>query len=198
MVGLRAFTHGGLHTRVVVASRWSLWVLVGLIVGIIVWIASGNGRDKSRLVFSNISKNEELQNVMEQPRYQGMDEKNQPYTVIADKAVQKDEETIVLHNIRADMNQKEGKWLALNAGEGELDMKSKKMQLYNGVSMFYDGGYEFHTDHAQVDIHGGSAYGDAPVEGQGPTGTLEADGFSVADHAKVIRFNGSVRMKLYP
>ena len=64
--------------------------------------------------------------------------------------------------------------------------------------MFYDGGYEFRSDYAQVDIKEGAAYGDSPVEGQGPMGTLTADSFNITERGKVIRFNGSVKMTLYP
>ncbi len=187
------------HTRIVIASRWSLWVLVAIMVAVIFWVASSNsGKDGSRLVFSSVSKNENLQNVMEKPHYQGVDQNDQPFTVIAEKAIQKDPNTVELFTIRADMNQNNGTWLALNSGKGELNLETKQIQLDDGVNMFYDGGYEFRTSHAQVDMEKGSASGNAPVEGQAPTGTLQADSFSVENRGQVIKFNGSVRMTLYP
>lgn len=187
------------YTRFVIASRWSLWGLIAIIVAVIVWVASSNtGKDGARLVFSSVSKNENLQNVMEQPRYQGVDQNDQPFTVIADKAIQLDKNTIELHAIRADMNQKDGTWLALNSGKGELNMETKKIKLEQDVNMFYDGGYEFRTSHANIDMDKGSASGDAPVEGQGPSGVLKADSFSIENRGQVIKFNGSVRMTLYP
>ncbi len=96
------------------------------------------------------------------------------------------------------MMQNSGTWIGLNAGSGELNTKTRKLRLNDGVSLFYDGGYEMRGDHAFVDIAAGTAYGDTPVEGQAPGGTLQADRFEVMDNGKVIRFNGSVRMKLYP
>lgn len=188
-----------LHTRVVVVSRWSLWGLIGIVVLAIVWVASSNtGKDGGRLVFSSVSKNENMQNVMEQPRYQGMDQNNQPFTVIADRAIQKDKDVIELSNIRADINQNDGKWLALNSGVGELNLQTKKIKLEQGVNMFYDGGYEFRTSMANVDIDGGTAKGNEHIEGQGPAGTIQADSFVIENRGQVIKFNGSVRMKLYP
>jgi lipopolysaccharide export system protein LptC len=187
------------YTRFVRLGKHTLWILIAVVVAVIVWISSNsNGEDGSRLVFSNIPQGAVTENVMIKPRYQGLDEKNQPYTVVADNAVQKDADTVELKNIRADMMQNTGTWIGLNAGAGELNMKTRKMLLSGGVSLFYDGGYEMRSDHARVDIGEGHAFGDAPVEGQAPGGTITADRFEVVDNGKVIRFNGSVRMKLYP
>jgi lipopolysaccharide export system protein LptC len=186
------------YTRFVIFGKNFLWVLIALMIGAVIWTASEpTGGDSARIVFSNIPKSEELQNEMLKPHYQGLDANNNPYTVVADKAVQKDKETILLYGIRADMMQENDAWLALNAGQGELNPQSKQMYLFGGVNMFYEGGYEFESDHAQVDIAKGSAYGDAPVSGQGPMGTLKAKRFSVEDRGRIIRFNGSVIVKLY-
>ncbi len=187
------------YTQFVIISRWSLWVLIGVVVIAVVWVASSNnGKDGTRLVFSSVTKNEAMQNVMEKPRYQGMDQKNQPFTVIAERAIQKDKDTIELHDIHADMNQQDGSWLALNSGVGELNLETKKIKLERDVNMFYDGGYEFRTSEAQVDINKGSAQGSSHIEGQGPAGILQADSFIVENRGQVIKFNGSVRMTLYP
>ena len=189
------------YTRFVIFGKNFLWVLAAGLVGVVIWIASDNsGENGQRLVFSAVTKNENLENVMLKPHYQGLDAKNKPYTVIAEKATQLDADTVALASISADMLQSgtsKETWLALTAKEGVLNTKTKKMRLAGGVNVFYQGGYEFRSEHADIDIHGGTAYGDAPVEGQGPAGTITAKGFSVSNHGESIRFNGSVRMKLY-
>lgn len=189
------------YTRFVRFGKRFLWVLVAGVVGIVIWIASDNtGENGARLVFSNIVKSENLANVMLKPHYQGLDSHNKPYTVIAETATQIDKDNIKLNVLNADMLRGTvGKdtWMALTAKTGILNTKTKEMQLSGGVSLFYEGGYEFRSDHAHVDIQKGTAYGDAPVEGQGPTGTITADSFSASGHGSDIRFNGSVRMKLY-
>jgi len=186
------------YTRFVVFSKRFLWVLIAAIIALVVWIASdSSGENKARIVFSNIMKSADLQNVMVKPHYQGVDAHNRPFTVLAEQATQIDKDTVALTNIHADLNLGEGAWVALTAGAGTLNLQSKKMELTGGIDVFYEGGYEFRTDHAQVDIGQGSAYGDAPVEGQGPMGMLKSNGFSIQDHGAVIDFNGSVRMKLY-
>lgn len=186
------------YTRFVRLGRGFLWLLIAAIIATVVWIASRNTSDDgSRLVFNSIPKSETLVNQMQKPHYQGLDASNNPYTVIADRAVQKDKDTVMLFNINADMQQKNGAWLALNSGTGELNLQTKHLILKDGVNMFYEGGYEFETDDAQVDIQKGTAYGDSPVKGQGPMGTLRAKGFEVEERGKVIRFKGSVKLKIY-
>lgn len=187
------------HTRVVVASRWSLWGLIAFLVIALIWVAADdNGGEGARLVFSASKPQQAEQNVMQQPRYQGLDNRNQPYVVVADKAIQQDKNTVLLYNIRADMNQNDGTWLALNSTEGTLQTDKESLYLSKGVQLFYEGGYEMNTEDAYVDVQAGSAYGNTPVTGQSPMGTLEADSFAVKDKGRLIEFNGSVRMKLYP
>lgn len=186
------------YTRFVLFGRGFLWLMIAGIILLMIIIANGNSEgDGSRLVFSSIKQVGDMQNVMVNPHYQGLDKDNLPYSVIAKTATQKDADTVLLDAIQADMATKDGKWLALQAGAGELKIKDKKLTLTKSVDMFYDGGYEFRTSRAFVDMQNGSALGDQPVEGQGPMGTLNANNFEVRDQGQVIVFNGSVRVVVY-
>lgn len=188
------------YTRFVIFGKHFLWALVAFIMALLVWIASDNtGSDSRRIVFTNLPQQTAIdaQNVMMKPRYQGLDAHNQPYTVVADKATQVDANTIAMENIRADMVQNDGRWIALNAKAGVLNSQTRQLDLTGSVNLFYEGGYEMRTDHAHVDIPKGSAYGDSHVEGQGPVGTLEADSFQVHDRGQVIQFEGAVKVRLY-
>ena len=186
------------YTRFVALSKRFLWLLITIMVVLVVWIASYNsGENGARIVFSNIPKSGVLQNIMSKPHYQGIDVRGRPYTVTADKAAQVDKDSVSLENIRADMVMSNGVWIALNAGFGILNLQTKMLELSQGLDVFYDGGYEFRTDHAHVDIQQGSAYGDAPIEGQGGIGTLQADGFSMGTHGETIHFTGKVKMTIF-
>lgn len=165
---------------------------------LVVWIGSNNtGEDGARLVFTNIPKSENLQNIMMKPHYQGVNKNNKPYTITAEKGLQKDKDTVVLDSLRADMNSQNGTWIAMNAGTGEMNMTARTLKLTDGVEVFYDGGYQFRSKQADVDVGKGTAVGNSPVEGQGRAGTLQANSFTITERGNVIRFNGSVRMVLY-
>lgn len=186
------------YTRFVMFGKRFLWVLIAVVVGLVVWISSDTGGGNTpRLVFSNTPQGNTLETVMMNPHYQGIDAKNQPYTVIAEKATQLDKERVSLEKVSADLKNGES-WVAVAAATGEMNTETRQLYLAGGVSLFYEGGYEFRSEHAHVDVRAGTAYGTSPVEGQGPAGTLLADSFAISDQGKVIRFNGSVRMTLYP
>ncbi len=187
------------YTRWVSFARSSLWMLIVCVVGLVVWLASDNDSENGmRVAFTQMQKSaENLQNVMLKPHYQGVDGRNQPFTVIAETATQLDSDNVVLSKVRGDMIMGDGAWMAVNAGSGKLNINTKILELREKVNVFYEGGYEFRSDYTHVDIQKGNAYGNMPVEGQGPPGTLTADSFEVVERGRVIRFSGSVKMKLY-
>ncbi len=188
------------YTRRVSFMRGTLWVFVAGIISLVIWIASdnGNGDNAMRVVFSNIPKTAQaLQNIMMKPHYQGVDVNNQPFTVTAEQAIQLDKENVSLVKVRGDMTLHNGVWIAVDANTGELNITNKQLELHDHVNLFYEGGYEFRSNFAHVDIQKGNAYGNMPVEGQGPPGTLTADSFDISERGAVIRFHGNVKMKLY-
>jgi lipopolysaccharide export system protein LptC len=194
----RHFVPAAGTTRFVLLGRNFLWLMIVAVIALIFYTASDNNTsDNTRLVFSQIKQMGDMQNVMKNPYYHGFDKNNMPYSVTADHAVQQDAETVTMVNIKADMQTKGNKWLALHAGAGEMKTETRMLKLTKNVDMFYDGGYEFRSDHALVDINKGEAYGDTPVTGQGPMGTLEANSFSVFSRGDVILFEGNVKVRIY-
>ena len=186
------------YRKSVLFGRWILWALILGVISLILYTATDNAdNDKARVVFSQIKEVGDIQNIMNNPYYHGLDKNNLPYTVIAQRAIQKDADTVLLEGIKADMETESGKWIALHANHGEIKVEKRFLTLTKDVDMFYDGGYEFRSDLAYVDIDKGSAYGDLPVAGQGPMGTLNANSFSVAERGKVIYFKGAVKVVLY-
>jgi len=186
------------YTLLVRFSKVFLWLLAAGTVSVVLWIGSGNNTDNGgRMVFTSIPQSEALQSIMKKPYYQGVDVHNRPYTVSAESGLQQDKDTVVLTKINADMTGDNNAWMALTAGSGVLKMTSKQLDLADGVEVFYEDGYQFRTTRAHVDIAGGAASGNDPVEGQGPTGTLKAKSFSILERGNIIRFKGAVKMVLY-
>lgn len=185
------------YTRFVLFSKWLLWIFaLGLAVAVVVmsWVNTGDG--SARLVFTSPQQSQNSEEVMVKPHYQGVDRSDQPFSVIADTATQKDADTVVLENLHADMTFKDSRWAALSSNHGVLRMKDKKLELAGAVDMFYDGGYEMRTELALVDMGAGEVDGPKPVEGQGPSATLKADRFKVREKGKVLFFEGNVKVNL--
>lgn len=132
------------------------------------------------------------------PRYESTDGDGQPYTIRAEEAVQKDADTVQLSKIQADVALHKGYWLALQAEQGALQVKKKRMYLQGGIHIFSDAGYELRTEEAYVDMASSSALGDLPIQGQGPFGTIRANGFRIVGETQSVFFQDNVKLVLYP
>ncbi len=136
---------------------------------------------------------------MLKPRYVGTDDDNQPFSVIADTATHAGSaDRILLASPKADVTMKDGSWVAVNAKEGLYDRIAQTLGLRGDVQVFHDAGYEFRTESADIDMHANVARGDKAVEGQGPFGHIQAEGFEILDKGGRIVFTGKARLELRP
>ena len=138
--------------------------------------------------------------LMTNARYFGSDERDRPFSVTADTVTQSAEDEDTVHFIapKADMLLESGAWVALTAERGTLHRGANTMELVGAVNIFSDEGYAFRTERAEIDIDANTAWGDRPIEGQGPLGHLNADTFRLDNAAGRLLFEGRVRMVVYP
>jgi lipopolysaccharide export system protein LptC len=133
-------------------------------------------------------------------RFVGTDRRNQPFAVTADiaKSISIGASNVELEMPKADLTQHDGSWVVLTANTGDYDQKAKTLKLDGQVTLFHDAGYEFKTASADVDFNAGTAVGDKPIEGQGPWGTLQAQGFRITDDGKRLLFTGKAKLVVTP
>jgi lipopolysaccharide export system protein LptC len=144
---------------------------------------------------------EDLENLrMVQPRYVGVDDRNQPFTIVAEQATQAkgSSDSTDLKDPQGDIAMNSGTWLAMTAEHGLYRQPDKALELWGGVTLFHDGGYEISTDRARVDLDRGTAKGDAPVRAQGPNSQLDGDGFRIDDRGARVEVTGQSRVLLFP
>jgi len=134
------------------------------------------------------------------PKYLGLDDSNQPYTIIADLAEQSSEREseIFLTLPKADITLEDGTWLALTAQSGMYDRDEKYLNLNGNVNIFQDQGFQIVTEEATFDAKSGSAFGQLPVEGHGPAGTIKSEGFVITDRGQRVTFTGKSRLIILP
>jgi lipopolysaccharide export system protein LptC len=130
--------------------------------------------------------------VMDNPRFFGTDSQNRPYRVAAASASQrsKSDQLFYLENPKADLLIANSGWVAMAAQAGVYDKISELVDLSGGVTLFYDRGYQFVSETAQVNLRDGTAMGDRPVSGHGEGGQIEAEGFRLYDRGTRIIFSG--------
>lgn len=136
---------------------------------------------------------------MTNARYFGTDDEGQPYTVVATGVRQKpeSEETIELNGPAAEITLNDGKFLSAKANSGLYNRGAQRLSLSGDVSVGEGNGYRFTTSSALVNLDEGTASGSDPVTGEGPLGTMEAEGgFLLADRGRTVHFNGKSRLVL--
>ena len=193
---LHLFRRLGRHTRFVNISKIALILTTLGLLGIaIIWPLMETDQAGVRINMITVTdeKDQEMP-VMKNPRFQGTDNKNQPYLVTADKAVQQDKDHVRLLKVSADMSFEDSSWMLVSANEGILTLSEKDLLLLGKVELFHDGGYEMQTERIRVDIAGGHAYGDHPLRGRGPMGLIEARQFEIFDRGERLVFHGPVRV----
>lgn len=187
------------YTSIVVASKYSLIALAAFLVLMVFVIPVLKEDDGgARLVFTNVEVGDKLEPRMTNPRFQGMDKQGRPYNINAKVAEQQDDGKVELTAIEADMTLANGSWLAFNGKTGIFDPEANTLFLPENVEVFHDAGYDMRTTHVFMDLDSADVRGDKHVEGQGPLGRLEAEGFHVDSEAGYIRFTPDVSVTLYP
>jgi lipopolysaccharide export system protein LptC len=193
--------HSALYSQIVGLLKFALpAVALGLATLVLIWPQLNPLDQRFRLVPVQVTI-EDLENLrMLQPRYVGVDEQSQPFTIIADQASQPkgSSEATDLVAPQGDIQLNQGAWLAMSADRGVYNQADKTLDLTGGVQLFHDGGYEISTEAARIDLDKGFASGDTAVRGQGPNSLLEGEGFRIHDRGQKVEVVGPARVVLYP
>lgn len=133
---------------------------------------------------------------MLEPRYRGIDERNRPYTVTADTALQSGPLRVDLSGPKGDIVLENGSWLYVEAREGVYIQRSGQLDLSGDATIYRDDGTVVRSQSAAVDLKAGAVAGSEPTHAEGPFGVLDAQGFAVIDKGAVLQFTGPARLVL--
>lgn len=138
--------------------------------------------------------------VMIGPRYDGIDQNGRPYSLTAGVArqLEDNEDIVMLLQPTADMTLQDGAWAALSADRGRYNRRTERVFLVDNVNFFHDRGFELRAPYAEIDFVTSIARGDKGVEGQGPSGTIEAEGFEFRESDGVMVFTGKSHLVVLP
>lgn len=194
------FRRGGYSRFVAIAKLVLPLVAVALLALVWAWPNLRGSDARFRLGFSDLVTRDTTGPSMVNPRYVGTDSQKQPFAITSDAARNSllDRMKIDLVVPKGDIALSDGSWLILAADTGVYARTAKTLELFGGVTLFHDSGYEIRTDSAYVDLEKSTAEGYRPVHGHGPFGDLRAEGFVLLEKGKVIRFTGKAKLVLYP
>ncbi len=142
----------------------------------------------------DVTKNELLD-----PRFDSVDQKNQPYSITAEKAVQaeNDNQMILLEKPLADLTLNNGNWIAVEAQQGAYNQETQRLLLKGDVNLYHDTGYNLKMAELDVDVDQEKAWTETIVQGQGPMGLLDAKGMQADSKAGTLVFKGPAKLVLY-
>ncbi len=196
--------------RLSIRNRYSIFVgfmkvllpamAAALVLLVVAWPQFTIQDDGFRLSVSKLAPGQAESLTMLNARFDGVDDKDRPYSITADMATQSesDKDLIALELPKADITLQDGAWLALTARSGEYRRDSKMLDLSGSVSLFHDRGFELRSETARVYLGRGMAEGAQPVEGQSSIGTIRAEGFRVLDRGARILFLGRSQLTIMP
>ncbi len=171
----------------------------GLIILVIAWQQFIQIGDPAEVVLPEVDLQGGEVSVLN-PRWNGVDNENRPFTVTADLVSQSKEDRNLyeLELPKADITLEDETWLALTARAGQFFYEEQQLDLAGDVDMFHDQGFEIRTEAASIDLKTKDAWGESAVEGHGPAGRLTAEGFRITQEGARIVFTGKSRLVVYP
>ncbi len=182
-----------------IAIQLTKWLLpaaaLTLLAVIAVWPELDRATERARITFRRIAAEIEGATMVE-PRYRGVDERNRPYTVTAEKARQTNQDRIDLTTPKADITMEDGRWLMLQSRKGVYIQSASQLDLSDDVILYRDDGTTITTATVSVDLKAGAALSEDKVHVEGPFGTIDAEGFAVTDKGAAVHFHGPARALL--
>ena len=132
------------------------------------------------------------------PRFTGRDENGTPYVVTADAAIRRRGEDTRITELESpqldyDLIAADEDAEGVLAQTGVFDADARTLDLISEVRFRTRSGHEFLAEHARIFLSDERVVGDSPVEGDGPMGTIRADGYEILDGGDRVVFTGNVR-----
>ncbi len=135
---------------------------------------------------------------MLKPRYVGRDSENRPFSLWAERAVQSASGTdvVTLVSPQGELTTTDGHMVTISARTGEYNQKTRNLLLVDDVLVYHDDGYELKTSRAVIETQTMNAWGEAPVSGQGPFGSIRAKGFRMTERGGKLVLTGPGQVTL--
>jgi lipopolysaccharide export system protein LptC len=192
---------GRRYSRFVYLTKLALpAAALALLLLVVSWSRLEGLFDSVRIPLPRIDLSEARDLSMIKARYTGIDKNDRPFTITADVARQKPklDGLVALDQPKGDLTTESGNWLQLSATTGLYQPQPQLLDLFGDVELYHDKGNEFHSTSAHIDMATGTAESDDPTTGQGPFGTVTAQGFRIVDRGDTIIFKGHARLEIRP
>ncbi len=186
----------GRNRSVTLAKRLLPVAAVLLLVALAVAPSLRAGPEANRVTYK-VQSGVSTASRMQGAKYRGVDQHGQPFTLTANAANQLDADRVALQQPTGDISLKSGAWLELSSHTGLFHQKSQTLGLAGDVTLYRNDGTTMTASTAEIDLKQGNASSAAPVQAEGPFGTLNAaHGFALTDRGADVVFNGPATLVL--
>lgn len=189
---------GRLNRRYSTFVRSMQILLPVLALGLVVIVLAWPKMDEKIVAQSDIMPQKTGQNELVNPRYESADDKGNPYTVTATRALQDmgDSSIVQMEGPVAEMNLAGGDTISGQADQGVYRQQENTLFLQGNVVLKHSNGYTLHTTRLDVAIKTSTALTKDPVTVTGPEAKLNAAGMAADNLAGTIIFTGPARLTL--
>ena len=145
-----------------------------------------------------ISKQEISQNELINPRFESTDKKDQPYQIVAERAIQSEDnkDLIMLENPVGVMKMKDGEEVRVTSKEGSYQQDIERFFLEGDVSFEHGEGYILQSQEAHIDLQKNYAWSKKPVRGMGPDISIVGSGMQANGETGEVIFTGPAKLIL--
>jgi lipopolysaccharide export system protein LptC len=189
------------YSRFVLLAKYALPFVAGVVMMlVVVWPELKSKPEKFSIGLSDVKIETAGGQRVINARFTGVDSNNRPFSITAESVVRagSDDNGVELSQPKADVTLAGDSWVAIAAPKGIFRRAEETLDLSGGVDLFHEDGYEFRTAEARLNFSTSAASGGSPIRGQGPFGTIEAQGFRVPGTGDSIFFTGKSRLLVYP
>ena len=199
-LGVRKARLNPLHGRIVQTLKLVLpTTAIALSAAVIVWPMIIKEESRFAITITEADRKSAKNLQVFNATYAGFMGGNSRFTITSDEAekLKPDDPTTQLTNPKGDVLAEDGAWYAVTAKSGRLNEDTQTLELFGGVNAFQDTGLEFRTDNVVIDFASKSGYGLDPIQGQGPFGYVEAEGFRIYNMGERVELVGKSKLVIY-
>lgn len=188
------------YTKFVRTLRLVLPLLAaGIVMVLFLWPAGDEEaimpvrQDKDMLKGQTIAKNE-----LTNPYFESADQKNNPYTIRAVRAVmgEKNENLIMMEEPEGEMTLQNGAKVRVTSRTGAYRRDTERFYLSGAVDITHDRGYTLKSEETHFDLKAKLAWSDLDVTATGPDVSIAAKGLKADNDKGTLFFTGPATLTL--
>ena len=177
------------------------FILLFFSVSILILVIFNNNSAKKENIFTDFSYDESdfqsVKQVLHKPTFIGIDKKNQPFKVMADKAIRLKQQPNIfkLEEPTGEINSGEEKFF-LSGDKGIFNKNVDQLQIKGNVKFNDENNMIFKTSEMYFDFKKEVLSGNKKVNGKKNNSVIVSEGFKILDDGEQIFFTGKTKLRL--